>query len=99
MSATAVREKRQTTLPAEVAEAADIHPGDQIDWRFEEGEIKGRKLAPQQPRTVTGKLVKRGGHMIFELPRGYKIDPEDIGRAVREDRENDRGPSHGRSPG
>jgi bifunctional DNA-binding transcriptional regulator/antitoxin component of YhaV-PrlF toxin-antitoxin module len=44
MSATALREKRQTTIPQEVAEAADVHPGDIIDWRFEEGEIRGRKM-------------------------------------------------------
>ena len=44
MSATVVREKRQTTLPQDVCEAAGIQVNDQVDWRFEDGEIRGRKL-------------------------------------------------------
>jgi bifunctional DNA-binding transcriptional regulator/antitoxin component of YhaV-PrlF toxin-antitoxin module len=45
MSATVIREKGQTTLPAEMSEAAKLRAGDQVDWRFEGGEIRGRKLA------------------------------------------------------
>ena len=49
MNATAIRDERQTTLPVDVAEAAGLQPGDQVEWRFEGGEIHGRKL---QTRTV-----------------------------------------------
>ena len=44
MSATVVDEKRRTTLPQSVFEAAGLKPNDQIDWRVEEGEIRGRKV-------------------------------------------------------
>ena len=65
MSATAIREERQTTLPADVSEAAGLKPGDQVDWRFEEGEIRGRKIAPQsEPRRIVGKIVRRSGALV-----------------------------------
>jgi bifunctional DNA-binding transcriptional regulator/antitoxin component of YhaV-PrlF toxin-antitoxin module len=54
MSATAIREKRQTTIPEDVSQAAGLKPGDQVDWRFEDGEIRGRKLVPG----------KRGGSRV-----------------------------------
>ncbi len=88
MSATAVREKRQVTLPHDVFEAAGLKVDDQVDWRFEEGEIRGRKLVRQaEPRRVVAKLVRRGKYAVFEA-KGVKIDPEAIGRAVREERDS-----------
>ena len=60
MSATVVREKRQTTLPSDVSEAAGLKPGDQVDWRFEDGEIRGRKLAPvPKTRLSRAEVVRR----------------------------------------
>jgi bifunctional DNA-binding transcriptional regulator/antitoxin component of YhaV-PrlF toxin-antitoxin module len=44
MSTTAIGERQQTTLPADVSEAAGLKPGDHVEWRFEDGEIRGRKL-------------------------------------------------------
>ncbi len=82
MSATVVREKRQTTLPQDVAEAAGLKQGDQVDWTFEAGEIRGRKLVPQ----VQGeplKLVKKKGFLMLE----GKLEREDILAAIRADRE------------
>lgn len=46
MSATIVRERNQTTLPADVLAQAGIGPKDQVDWTFEDGKIVGRKLEP-----------------------------------------------------
>jgi bifunctional DNA-binding transcriptional regulator/antitoxin component of YhaV-PrlF toxin-antitoxin module len=87
MSATAIREEPQTTLPADVSEAAGLKPGDQVDWRFEEGEIRGRKIAPQsEPRRIVGKLFRRGGLLVCDTD-GLTISPEDIARAVREERD------------
>jgi len=87
MSATAIQEKRQTTLPADVSEAAGLKPGDQVDWRFEEGEIRGRKLSAQsEPRRVVAKLVRKGDALVCDTD-GLTIDPEDIARAVREERD------------
>jgi bifunctional DNA-binding transcriptional regulator/antitoxin component of YhaV-PrlF toxin-antitoxin module len=73
MSATVVREKMQTTLPADVAEAAGIEPGDQVDWHFEDGKIVGQKLSSDEVETVD------------ELPpKGAKISG--IRQAVRDGR-------------
>ncbi len=44
MNATAIRERRQTTLPGSVCEAASVGVGDMIEWRYEDGEIRGRPL-------------------------------------------------------
>jgi len=87
MSATAIREQRQTTLPADVSEAAGLKPGDRVDWRFEDGEIRGRKLeSPSEPRRIVGKLVQKGGALVCDTD-GLSIDPEDIARIVREERD------------
>ena len=87
MSTTAVREKRQTTLPVEVYQAADLHVNDQIEWRFEEGEIRGRKLASESPpRRIVAQLVERGGRLIFDA--GVKIPPDSIAKAVAEERKS-----------
>ena len=90
MSATFVREKRQTTLPSDVCEPAGIEPGDQIDWRFEAGEIRGRKMVPLAPRRVTARLVTRGGKLFFEVPDATIGEDfsEAVARAVCEEREN-----------
>ena len=87
MSATAVREKRQVTLPQDVFESAGLKINDQVDWRFENGEIRGRKLVPQaEPKRVCGKLVRKGDAWVFELPKGYTLAPDAIEQAVREER-------------
>ena len=84
MSATAVRERGQATLPADILEAAGLKAGDQVDWRFEQGEIRGRKVAAE-PRIMI-KLVRKNGASVCETD-GFRIDPEDIARAVREERD------------
>ena len=87
MSATAVREKRQVTLPQDVFQAAGLRIDDQVDWRFEDGEIHGRKLVAQaEPRRIAGRLVKRGDALILQA-EGIKVDPEAIAAAVREERD------------
>jgi bifunctional DNA-binding transcriptional regulator/antitoxin component of YhaV-PrlF toxin-antitoxin module len=88
MSTTAMREKRQTTIPQEVCEAAGLAPGDQVEWRFEDGEIRGRKLVPQdESRTIIAKLIRKGGALVADTS-GLTIDPEAIAKAVREERES-----------
>lgn len=86
MSSTAIREQRQTTLPADVSEAAGLKPGDEVEWRFEAGEIRGRKLATQTGlRRVKARLVERGGTLLFETP-GVQLDPDAIAQAVADER-------------
>jgi len=87
MSATAIREKRQTTLPADVSEAAGLELGDQVDWRFEDGEIRGRKLVHQpEPKRIVRKLIMRDGELVMDTT-GLTIDEDDIATAVREERD------------
>jgi bifunctional DNA-binding transcriptional regulator/antitoxin component of YhaV-PrlF toxin-antitoxin module len=84
MSATVVRKKNQTTLPADVLAAAGIRPKDQVEWRFEDGEIRGRKLVPakKEDGRVIG-LVRKNGRLMLSA----KIDRKDILAAIRADRE------------
>lgn len=83
MNATVVGEKRQVTLPQEVLQAAGIKVDDQVDWRFEGGEIRGKKLVPEgvevldledlDPKTLA--------------PKEGKPTRESIIKTVRADRE------------
>jgi AbrB family looped-hinge helix DNA binding protein len=86
MSVTAIGENGQITLPAKVCEAAAIQPGDKVEWRFEDGEIRGRKLSAKR-RVIVGKLVLRNGCLILDTA-GLTIDPENIAKAVRDERDN-----------
>jgi len=47
MSATVVSGNRRITLPMDLCDAAGLKPCDKIEWRFEGGEIRGRKLVHQ----------------------------------------------------
>ena len=47
---TLLREKNQVTLPTELVEAAGLTPTkDRIAWRFEDGELRGRKVVTARP--------------------------------------------------
>ena len=83
MNATVVRARRQTTLPADVCEAAGIGIDDQVDWRFEGGEIRGRKLKPEMPVEIGLDDVPGDGI----LPQGWELKASDIATAIREERE------------
>jgi bifunctional DNA-binding transcriptional regulator/antitoxin component of YhaV-PrlF toxin-antitoxin module len=82
MSATVVRDKRQTTLPQEVADAAGLKPGDQVEWTFEDGEIRGRKLIPVKPEGNRS-LVKKGGRYLLSP----KLGRAEILARIKADRE------------
>ncbi len=45
-------------------------------------------IAKRSPKRILARLVQRDGGMFFEVPKGYKLDPEAIGRAVAEERES-----------
>jgi hypothetical protein len=52
-----------------------------------DGTIRLVPVVPKPgPRRVVAKLVKRGGGLFFEVPRGYTLDSEAIGKAVAEER-------------
>jgi bifunctional DNA-binding transcriptional regulator/antitoxin component of YhaV-PrlF toxin-antitoxin module len=86
MSATVVREKRQVTLPREVVQAAGIKVDDQVDWRFEDGEIRGKKLVPEP----VGILELEDLDPKTLAPKAGKPTRESIVKAVRADREAQR---------
>jgi hypothetical protein len=40
------------------------------------------------PKRVVAKMVKRGEGLFFQVPKGYTLDPEAIGKAVAEERDS-----------
>ena len=44
MSATLIDKKHRMTLPVSICAAVDLKPNDQVEWRVEDGEIRGRKI-------------------------------------------------------
>ena len=83
MSATIMREQRQTTLPADVCEAVGLSPGDQVDWWIEDGEIRGRKLAPESCEVLDVEDLDPE----TLAPKIGKVTEESIVRSIREDRD------------
>jgi bifunctional DNA-binding transcriptional regulator/antitoxin component of YhaV-PrlF toxin-antitoxin module len=60
MNATVIDKKRRMTLPESVCEAAGLKPNDQVEWRVEAGEIRGRRLVAQKLKEAfpPGSLLK-----------------------------------------
>jgi bifunctional DNA-binding transcriptional regulator/antitoxin component of YhaV-PrlF toxin-antitoxin module len=85
MRATQVRAKRQTTLPEEVCQAAGIRIRDQVDWRFEDGEIRGRRLVPAEERARLVRPVKRKG--LLMVPQNLQVDLDRMDEELRQERE------------
>jgi hypothetical protein len=58
MTDTLLREKNQVTLSSEVVEAAGLVPSkDRIVWRFEGGEIRGRKIVRRMSKTEVVRAI------------------------------------------
>ncbi len=85
MSATAIREKRQTTIPSEVCEALGWGVNDRVDWRVEDGQAVVRKLVPQELEIVMISKAPAGGI----LPKGMKTTGKAAAEAVREERDEE----------
>ena len=67
MRASLLRERNQVTLPGEVVEAAGLVPQhDYITWRFEFGEIRGRKQAPVLGRTGRVAQDRKTGLLFWD---------------------------------
>ena len=60
MNATVIDKKRRMTLPESVCEAVGLKPNDQVEWRAEAGEIRGRRLVAQKSKEAfpRGSLLK-----------------------------------------
>jgi bifunctional DNA-binding transcriptional regulator/antitoxin component of YhaV-PrlF toxin-antitoxin module len=63
VNATVLDKKRRTTLPEPICEAVGLRPNDQVEWRVEAGEIRGRKLVPKKGKDSfpRGSLLKHLG--------------------------------------
>jgi len=54
-----------------------------------DGTIKLVPVVPKSgPKRVVARLVKRGGGLFFQVPNGYTLDPEAIGKAVADERDS-----------
>lgn len=59
MNDTLLREKNQVTLPTEIVDAAGLVPSkDRIVWRYEAGEIRGRKLTRRMSKDDVIRAIK-----------------------------------------
>src|SRR5271155_4535054 len=60
MRATKIDKKHRMTLPISICAAVGLKPNDQVEWRVEDGEIRGRKLVTQKPKEAfpRGSLLK-----------------------------------------
>ena len=45
-------------------------------------------VAKPGPKRVVAKLSKQGGGLLFQVPKGYRLEPEAIAKAVAEERES-----------
>ncbi len=52
MEATVLDKKRRMTLPQSVSQAIGLKPGDRVEWRIENGEIRGRKLVAKKAKEM-----------------------------------------------
>jgi hypothetical protein len=67
MRASLLRDRNQVTLPGEVVEAAGLVPQhDYIAWRFESGEIRGRKQSPAPDRTGRVARDRKTGLLFWD---------------------------------
>ena len=60
MNSTILDKKRRMTLPESVCDAVGLQPNDRIQWRVENGEIRGRKLIASKSKEAfpRGSLVR-----------------------------------------
>ncbi len=68
MNTTVIDKKRRMTLPESVCRAIGLRPNDQVEWRVEAGEIRGRKLVPQKPKEA----FPRGSLLRYLTPERDK---------------------------
>ena len=60
MSATIIDKKHRMTLPESICAAVGLKANDQVEWRVEDGEIRGRKLVALKAKEAfpRGSLLK-----------------------------------------
>lgn len=86
MSATTVKANGECTLPPEICRAAGIRTLDQVDWRFEAGEIRGRKLSSSRQRAR--KVRPTPFKDLLILPSDIGVDLDQWDKELKEEREH-----------
>lgn len=68
----------------------EVKPGQVFAYEpNSDGTIKLVPVIPKPgPKRIVAKLIKRGGGAFFQVPSGYTLDPDAIGKAVEEERES-----------
>jgi bifunctional DNA-binding transcriptional regulator/antitoxin component of YhaV-PrlF toxin-antitoxin module len=80
MSATILDKKHRMTLPESICATVGLRPNDQVEWRVEDGEIRGRKLVPQKPRDA----FPRGSLLKYLTPKRDKAQLAILSGCVQE---------------
>ena len=83
MSKTTLQSSHPAILPPEICEAAGLRVFDKIEWRFQDGEIRGRKVDLEAVEVLDLEDVE----INTLLPKGATITSESIVAAIRADRE------------
>jgi hypothetical protein len=83
MKTLTVDERQRIRLP-------EVKPGQVFAYEpNSDGTIRLVPVIPKPgPKRIVAKLVKQGGNSFFQVPSGYTLDPESIGKAVAEERES-----------
>jgi len=68
----------------------EVKPGQVFAYEpNSDGTIKLVPVMPKpEPRRIVARLTKQGGGRFFQVPIGYMLDAEAIGKAVAEERES-----------
>lgn len=64
-------------------------PGQVFAYDDSSGAIKLVLVVPKAaPKRITAKLIKKGDRFFFQVPKGYTVEQDAIGKAVAEERES-----------
>jgi hypothetical protein len=86
MSTSAIGPKWEIKLPTDICLAAGIQVSDTVEWRFEQGEIRGRKK--QADDVVEKRLVRPEPFKdLLVLPQDIEVDWDRVTQEMKEDRE------------
>jgi len=79
MSATIIDKQHRLTLPESICSAMGLKTNDQVEWRVQDGEIRGRKLVAQKPK----ESFPRGSLLKYLTPERDKDQLAILGGCVQ----------------
>ena len=67
----------------------DVKPRQVLDYAANaDGSILLTPVKKAEPKGIPAKLVRRKGHLIFEVPKGYTVPEGAIAQSIREERDS-----------